>query len=89
MEESTDIIAGELPCPDSTEALLEKYDEKSRSDDSTAMQAVVCIILAAVIFFVNFRFPDEVESLLHYTTALTESENELFSNPIDSLLKLI
>lgn len=89
MEENTDIIAEELPCPDSTEALLEKYDGKCRSDDSAAMQTVVCILLAAILFFVNFKFPDEVESLLHHTTILSESENELFGNPIDSLMKLI
>lgn len=89
MEENTDITTEEQACPDSTEALLEKYDRKYRSDDSAAMQAVVCILLAAALFFANFKFPNEVESLLHHTATLSESENELFSNPINTLLKLL
>lgn len=89
MKENTDITTEEQACPDSTEALLEKYDRKCRLDDSAAMQAVVCILLAAALFFANFKFPNEVAALLHHTATLSESENELFSNPINGLLKLL
>lgn len=89
MDENPEFIPEEQPNPDSTEALLDKYDHKSRSDDSAAMQAVVCILLAAALFAANFKFPDKVQSLLHRTSILSEAENELISNPIDKLMELL
>lgn len=77
--------------PDSAEALLDKYDRKSRSrsDDSAAMQAVVCILLAAAMFLSNLRFPEEVKALLERIIILSEDENELIPNPIDAVCDLL
>lgn len=77
--------------PDSAEALLDKYERKSRSrsDDSAAMQAVVCILLAAAMFLSNLRFPEEVRSLLDRIIVLSEDENAFIPNPIDAVLALL
>lgn len=77
--------------PDSAEALLDKYERqsRSRSDDSAAMQAVVCILLAAAMFLSNLRFPQEVRTLLDRIIVLSEDENALIPNPIDAVLALL
>lgn len=91
MDENAIIGETEETAPDSTEALLDEYERKSRSrsDDSAAMQAVVCILLAAAMFLANMRFPETVEALLGRVTALSEDENAVIPNPIDAVLDLL
>lgn len=76
---------------DSTEALLEEYDNKrrSRADDAAAMQSVMCIIISALLFGANLICPEIAGGLLSRITALSAKSDELFPNPIDLISSLI
>ena len=66
------------------EELLRIYDHSGsrRTDDASAMQAAVCIILAAMYFAGWYAFPELTLALLDRVRCLSESQNELFPNPI-------
>ncbi|MDE6833976.1 MAG: hypothetical protein K2J39_07020 [Ruminococcus sp.] len=86
-----DIIEIPVTCEDDTEELLEKYDRRSRHkiDDIPAMQTVVCIIIAVVIFGMNILYPEtagEVFSRLHQAVF---SGKNIFPNPIDLISELL
>ena len=76
---------------DSTESLLIEYDRKkhSRPDDSAAMQALLCILLCAVLFAGSIYLPEETEALMEKVRRLAFSEKELMINPIDLVLALL
>lgn len=86
-EETTE-NAEEIPCEDNTEALLEKYKNKSsqKTDDITAMQSVMCILIAAALFIMNFVNPELCESLYGKLHTFTDSEREIIPNLIDLLI---
>lgn len=67
----------------------EKTESKKGTgpDDIVAMQAVVCILTAILIFGINIAFPDIAEGVYSKLKALTDSSNELFPNPIDRILQ--
>ena len=69
--------------------LLKVYGSSGgRSDDAAAMQAAVCILLAAAIFGAGFIFPELIQQLIERIKTLSASENELFPNPIPFIERL-
>jgi len=84
-EESTEI------CEDSTEKLLEKYDCRSRrkADDVPAMQMVVCIVTAVLIFGLNAFYPEIGGGIFRKLNEMAFSGKELFPNPIDLITELL
>lgn len=78
------------PCEDSTEVLLEKYDRKKtqKLDDITAMQAVVCILLAASLFVLNMAAPELSEPIFTRLKELSADKTEIIPNIIDVLISL-
>lgn len=78
------------PEDDSTQGLLLEYEEKyrERSGDAPAMQAAVCIVLAASVFIINIIFPGTAAEIFDKIKELTADPAELFPNPIDLLRPL-
>ncbi len=76
---------------DSVDALLKKYDRRSaaKNDDVTAMQAVICILIAAAMFAANFFYPERTAELYRYVRAQTECTDEVIPNPVDAISELL
>lgn len=96
--EKTSEVVGEVAeteitesCDDSTEELLEKYDRRSKrkADDIPAMQMVVCIITAVVIFGLNAFYPEIGGDVFRKLKEMAFSGKELFPNPIDLITELL
>jgi hypothetical protein len=66
------------------EELLNIYDRpvRRRADDAAAMQAALCIIFAALFFIAGLIYPEQTGLLLSHITELSESQHQLFPNPI-------
>lgn len=81
--------ADEEHCEDSTEALLEKYDRKrtQKFDDITAMQAVVCILLAVSLFVMNMTAPELSKPLFSWLKELSADEREIIPNLIELIIE--
>lgn len=81
----------EEECGDSTEELLEKYDRRSqrKADDVPAMQTVVCIITAVLLFGLNAFYPETCGEIFTKLKELAFSKNEIFPNPIDLIAELL
>lgn len=81
----------EEECVDSTEELLEKYDRRSqrKADDVPAMQTVVCIITAVLLFGLNAFYPETCGEIFIKLKELAFSKNEIFPNPIDLIAELL
>ena len=73
------------------EELLKIYDHsgRKRTDDAAAMQAAVCIILAALFFAAGYAFPELAADLLRKIDELSQSQKELFPNPISLIEGII
>lgn len=80
--------AEEEQCEDSTEALLEKYDRKKtqKFDDITAMQAVVCVLLAVALFVMNMAAPELSKPLFARLKELSADEREIIPNLIELII---
>ncbi len=95
METETTQITEEIPetekTDDSTEELLEKYDRRSqrKADDVTAMQTVVCIVTAVLLFGLNAFYPETCGEIFKKLKELAFSRNEIFPNPIDLIAGLL
>lgn len=78
----------ENKCEDSTEALLEKYDRKKtqKFDDITAMQAVICILLAVTMFVANMAAPELSKPVFMRLRELSADEKEVIPNLIDLII---
>lgn len=78
-------------CEDNTEELLEKYDRRSqrKADDVPAMQTVVCIITAVLIFGLNAFYPEIGGEIFRKLNEMAFSGKELFPNPIDLITELL
>ncbi|MDE6035871.1 MAG: hypothetical protein K2G36_08195 [Ruminococcus sp.] len=83
----------EIPelCEDDTEELLEKYDRPSRRkvDDVPAMQTVICIIVALLLFGMNILYPDMAGEVFGRLNNAVFSGQNIFPNPIDLISELI
>lgn len=92
METETHEEIEEIPeySEDSTEELLEKYDRRSKrkADDVPAMQTVVCIITAALIFGLNVFYPEIGGGIFRKLNEMVFSGKELFPNPINLITEL-
>lgn len=77
-------------CEDSAEALLEKYDRKraQKFDDITAMQMVICILLAVAMFVLNMAAPELSEPVFMRINELSADEKEIMPNLIDLIIEL-
>lgn len=78
----------EIPCVDSTEELLKKYDKKrtQKVDDIFAMQAVICVLLAAVLLVSNLLYPDLCAPVYEKIKEMSSDEHEIMPNLIDVIL---
>ena len=78
-------------CEDNTEELLEKYDRCSqrKADDVPAMQTVVCIITAVLLFGLNAFYPETCGEIFTKLKELAFSQKEIFPNPIDLITELL
>ena len=80
-----------LPDEDDAEKLAEESSRRKReghADGIIAMQAAVCMLIAAVLMITNIFRPDISGELFCRLHELTESSRELFTNPIELLLAL-
>lgn len=88
------LIDGEVcdteKCEDSTEALLEKYDrnKSQKFDDIAAMQAVICILLAASLFALNLTAPELSAPLFARIKEMSGDKTEVIPNIIDLIIRL-
>ncbi|MDE6665264.1 MAG: hypothetical protein K2K14_03625 [Ruminococcus sp.] len=94
-ETTTEEITEENPVTenteDSTEELLERYDRRTRrkADDIPAMQTVVCVITAVLLFGLNAFYPETCGEIFTKLKELAFSSNEIFPNPIDLITELL
>ncbi|MDE6678382.1 MAG: hypothetical protein K2K02_05010 [Ruminococcus sp.] len=90
VNEDIEIVDIADECEDNTEELLEKYDRRSKrkADDVPAMQMVVCIITAVLIFGLNAFYPEIGGDIFRKLNDMVFSEKELFPNPIDLITEL-
>ncbi len=67
--------------------LLLEYETRyrGRSDDATAMQAAVCVVLGASVFVLNIIFPGTAAGIFNKIKELAADSSELFPNPINLL----
>ncbi|MDE6502330.1 MAG: hypothetical protein K2L10_09630 [Ruminococcus sp.] len=90
VNEDIEIVDIADECEDNTEELLEKYDRRSKrkADDVPAMQMVVCIITAVLIFGLNAFYPEIGGDIFRKLNDMVFSGKELFPNPIDLITEL-
>ncbi len=89
LSENTEI--NEEKCDDDAELLLEEYEEEKkygRADDSAAMQAVMCLLIAAGLLIYNIFYPDTAGSLLSKLRQLSAGDSSIIRNPIDIITEL-
>lgn len=80
---------GEDPvCEDSAEALLEKYERRrsQKTDDIFAMQAVICVLLAAALFVFNLFWPEICAPVYEKLRSAASDEREIMPNLIDVVM---
>ena len=72
----------------STEALMAEYDRKRRNkaDDIIATQAVICILLAALLAGGRIFRPEVTAGVLGRIKSLAADTAEVMPNPIDILI---
>ena len=75
----------------STEALMAEYDRKrrNRADDIIATQAVICILLAALLAGGRIFRPEITGEVFGRIKSLSADGAEIMSNPIDMLIDYI
>lgn len=61
--------------------LLRLYD-KRRIDDAAAMQAALCVLLAAAFFAAHLLVPEIADPVFSKLAGLARSEHEIIGNPI-------
>ena len=61
--------------------LLRLYD-KRRIDDAAAMQAALCVLLAAAFFAAHLLIPEIADPVFSRLAGLVQSEHEVTGNPI-------
>lgn len=78
----------EEPCEDSAEVLLKRYEKRrnQKTDDIFAMQAVVCVLLAAALFTLNLVYPELCGPVYQKLRELAEDEKEIMPNLIDLVM---
>ena len=88
MNEITEKVIYEEPNYDSTEALLEQYEDgkNRRLDDVIATQAVVCVLAAAALFTLNFFRPDMAESLFQQLKHCMNDTSFVLPDPIECII---
>ena len=76
-------------CEDSTEELLMRYDNRRRRkmDDIPAFQALLCVLLAVLIFAGNLLYPELAEPVYEKLRRLISDENQIVPNLIDAILE--
>ena len=76
------------PCEDSAEVLLKRYEKRrsQKTDDIFAMQAVVCVLLAAALFALNLACPELCGPVYQKLRELAEDEREIMPNLIDLVI---
>lgn len=80
----------ELPQEDSTEYLeSEKIRSKKEGqlEDISAMQGILCLILAVGLIVLNTFYPDTAEDLFEMIKSCSASEEEILENPINYLIE--
>lgn len=78
-------ITEEAPAEDE---LLRLYD-KRRIDDAAAMQAALCVLLAAVFFAAHLLVPEIADPVFSKLAGLAQSEHEVIGNPITLIEELL
>ncbi len=80
----------EIPCEESTEILLKKYDSRKRQkiDDIFAMQTVMCVLIATGLLIMNIVQPELCGELYGRLCELTEDDSEVMPNIIDVVMNL-
>ena len=80
----------EIPCDDSAEVLLEKYDSRKRQriNDIFAMQAVICVLITTGMLILNIVQPELCGELYGKLCELTEDKDEVMPNIIDVVINL-
>ena len=79
-------VSAQLPPEDDVPALEESTaarKKEGKADDIIAMQAVICLLIAAGLAVSNIFVPDTAEGIFSRLKSLSESTNELFPNPIE------
>lgn len=85
-------ITEELPDEDSTEFLESEKKRRKKEgqlEDIPAMQGVLCLILAVGMVVLNMFYPDTAEELFGLIKEYSQSERELFDNPINVVIEYI
>lgn len=83
--------AAPLPAEDDTAQLAQEEKRRrkeGKADDIIAMQAAVCMLIAAGVIITNIFRPDISGELFDRLCELSESESELFPNPIGLIMQL-
>lgn len=84
-----EIIAEELPVEDDTELLAtetKRRRKEGRADDSAAMQAAVCLILAIALVVLNTAYPDTAGELFSRVRELSADTAEIIPDPIELIV---
>ena len=80
----------ELPSDDDTSQLRDeemRRKKEGKADDIIAMQAVVCLLIAAGIVIANIYCPDKAEALYKQICRLSADTSELFPNPVRLIME--
>ena len=88
MDEISETVLYDEAGDDSTEALLNEYeDRKSRiHDDVITMQTAVCLTLGALFLALHFLYPETAEALLNELKKYTTDTSFVVKNPIDIVI---
>lgn len=81
-----------FPAEDDTAQLAAEREHRRReggADDIIAVQAALCMLIAAGLIMTNIFRPDISGELFSRIKELTDSSHELFVNPIELLLSYI
>lgn len=90
--EETEIAQEVLPEEEDTDMLqaeAQRRRKEGRADDSAAMQAAVCVILAVAMIALNMTYPDTAGELMSRLRQLSQYSGEIIPNPIDLLMSWI
>lgn len=81
-----------FPAPEDNTDFLEAENNSRRReghlDDIAATQGIICIILAIALVVTNLKFPDTAEEIFTIIKTSSTSDETIFENPLNDIIKL-
>ena len=91
MENITETILYEEHNDDTTDALLEQYEDgrSKRLDDVISTQAVICVLTAAALFILNLFYPETAGRLYEQLKHCMNDTSNILPDPVEYIVSYL